>query len=39
MNKLQDPAKTAAMLREFEKSNMKMNLTEEMSNSFSRPFF
>jgi len=39
MNKLQDPAKTAAMLREFEQSNMKMNLTEEMSNSFSLSLF
>lgn len=31
MNKLQDPQKTAKMLQEFEKQNMKMDMTDEMS--------
>jgi len=31
MNKMQDPAKTAAIMREFEKQNMKMDMTDEMS--------
>jgi hypothetical protein len=32
MNKIQDPQKMAAMLKEFEKQNMKMDMTDEMSN-------
>ncbi len=31
MGKLQDPLKTAKMLQEFEKQNMKMEMTDEMS--------
>lgn len=31
MNKIQDPAKTAQIMREFEKQNMKMGMTDEMS--------
>ena len=31
MNKIMDPQKTAATLKEFEKQNMKMEMTEEMS--------
>ncbi len=31
VNKLQDPAATARMLQEFEKQNMKMDMTDEMS--------
>ncbi|CAF1065272.1 unnamed protein product [Brachionus calyciflorus] len=32
MNKIQDPAKTAQIMREFEKQNMKMGMTDEMIN-------
>lgn len=32
MNKLNDPQKTAKIMSEFEKQNMKMNMTDEMSN-------
>ena len=32
MNKIMDPQKTAAMLKEFEKQNMKMDMTDEMIN-------
>ena len=32
MNKLQDPMKTAQIMKEFEKQNMKMDMTDEMSN-------
>ena len=38
MGNLQDPVKTAKMLQEFEKQNMKMEMTDEMSeflNEFS----
>ena len=31
MNKIQDPAKTAQIMREFEKQNMKMGMTDELS--------
>jgi hypothetical protein len=31
MNKLQNPAQTAQMMKEFEKQNMKMGMTDEMS--------
>lgn len=31
MNKLNDPQKTAKIMSEFEKQNMKMNMTDEMS--------
>lgn len=31
MNKLMDPQKTAATMREFEKQNARMDMTEEMS--------
>jgi len=31
MNKLQDPMKTAQIMKEFEKQNMKMDMTDEMS--------
>ena len=37
MNKIQDPAKTAQIMREFEKQNMKMDMTDEMS--INRCFF
>ncbi len=33
MNKQIDPAKTAQIMREFEKQNMKMDMTDEMSMS------
>ena len=32
MNKLQDPMKTAQIMKEFEKQNMKMDMTDEMIN-------
>ena len=35
MNKIMDPQKTAATLKEFEKQNMKMEMTEEMSKLYS----
>lgn len=31
MNKLMDPQKTAETMREFEKQNARMDMTEEMS--------
>ena len=31
MNKVMDPQKTAAMMREFQKESTKMDMTEEMS--------
>lgn len=31
MNKLQDPMKTAKIMQDFEKQNMKMDMTDEMS--------
>ena len=31
MNKVMDPQKTAKMMQEFERENMKMGMTEEMS--------
>ena len=31
MNKIQDPIKTAKIMKEFEKQNMKMDMTDEMS--------
>ena len=31
MNKIQDPMKTAQIMKEFEKQNMKMDMTDEMS--------
>lgn len=31
MNKIVDPQKTAAMMNNFQKENMKMGMTEEMS--------
>lgn len=34
MNKINDPQKTAKIMSEFEKQNMKMNMTDEMSKSF-----
>lgn len=34
MNKIQDPVKTAQIMREFEKQNMKMDMTDEMSKDF-----
>jgi hypothetical protein len=34
MNKIQDPVKTAQIMREFEKQNMKMDMTDEMSKNF-----
>ena len=33
INKQIDPAKTAQIMREFEKQNMKMDMTDEMSMS------
>jgi hypothetical protein len=39
MNKIQDPAKTAAIMREFEKQNMKMDMTDEMSEKLVVFFF
>lgn len=38
MNKIQDPAKTAAIMREFEKQNMKMDMTDEMSKKLRNIF-
>ena len=35
MNKVMDPQKTAQTMREFEKQNMKMEMTEEMSKLLS----
>lgn len=32
MNKLMDPQKTQKIMSEFEKQNMKMNMTDDMSN-------
>jgi hypothetical protein len=32
MNQLQNPAQTAKMMQEFEKQNMKMGMTDELSN-------
>ena len=32
MNKLQDPVKTAKIMNEFEKQNMKMGMTDELIN-------
>lgn len=37
MNKLQDPMKTAQIMKEFEKQNMKMDMTDEMSKPSKRP--
>ena len=34
MNKIQDPMKTAQIMKEFEKQNMKMDMTDEMSMVF-----
>ena len=31
MNKVMDPMKTAKTMKEFERQNMKMEMTEEMS--------
>ena len=31
MNKIQDPMKTAQIMKEFEKQNMKMGMTDELS--------
>jgi hypothetical protein len=31
MNKLQDPMETAKIMQEFDKQNMKMGMTDEMS--------
>jgi hypothetical protein len=31
MNKIQNPAETARIMQEFEKQNMKMGMTDEMS--------
>ena len=31
MNKIQDPVKTAQIMKEFERENMKMGMTDEMS--------
>ena len=31
MNKVMDPQKTAAMMQNFQKESMKMDMTEEMS--------
>ncbi len=33
MNKIQDPMKIAKTMQEFEKQNMKMGMTDEMSKS------
>lgn len=35
MNKIQDPMKTAQIMKEFEKQNMKMDMTDEMSMIFN----
>ena len=35
MNKVMDPMKTAQTMKEFEKQNMKMSMTEEMSKNES----
>lgn len=32
MNQLQDPTKTAHIMKEFEKQNMKMGMTDELIN-------
>ena len=34
MNKIQDPIKTAQIMKEFEKQNMQMGMTDEMSEIF-----
>ena len=39
MNKVMDPMKTAKTMQEFEKQNMKMEMTEEMSKSSSLLIF
>ena len=38
MNKVMDPQKTAATMREFQKENAKMEMSEEMSKTFFEPF-